>query len=433
MNRVTITKAILILSVLILTDFFGLLGESILILGIPTTDIPIIIAAVYCIVTFKEIRNRITPIHKIIVAYLVVVTLTIVSMPFREEESILQAFQVGRHYYLLLLAFVVDDNIFYSGSKDFIKKLIYWGGLYYTSIAIINYFYPDFVSTYLPGLRGERDLTSGTLSRNYITDNNGVLFVHLSFLYKSFETLCSHEKKIIDISLSFFFLAGMLLVGLRAPLFGSVAAFGLIFVVMSSKFAETHTVGGISQIKYFALSLLAVLVFNELSGGVISNFTDTIINDVSAKTELKKNTFRGREKRAMAYQIPRVREQPMFGIGFIYKNTKAASKYGYKNTESRYYSLYNMDFGYGTMWVSFGIIGSIIIMFSIFLAIQYCLKLSKREITPELLQCAALLIAFSACNYTWAVLEFSRGLFALSLCLGLANEIALSIKESESI
>ena len=356
-------------------------------------------------------------------------------MPLREDETLVQAFQTGRRYYILLLAFVVDDNIFYGRSNKFIKYIIYSLGFYYTTVAAVNYVNPVLVDNLLPGLRSGADNVKGVLTRNFITQNTGILFPHFSFVLKGLNVLFKEEERNLrSIFLLAYFFVGMFLIGLRAPLFSFIAAFIMIYIYCAKKMSSHGILTGIKQIKYLFIALVLCVFFNELSNDRFASFYQSTYDDISNDSELRQNTFENREKRAMAYQIPMALSHPVLGLGFIYHDTPAAKKYNYDSESlNRVRDLYNMDFGYGTLWITFGLLGACLILYCFIRAICYVLLTSKNVLSPYLVQLAVVILAFLVCNYTWAVLRDPLGLIILAFSISIANEELALIKEQEDL
>lgn len=432
MVRIRITQILLILSILVITNFLGIVDEeNMVIVGIPLHDMTSVILLAYLIVTFKEVRSRITPINRIVVAYLLLVTIIIISMPLRENETLGEAFLAGRRYYVMLIAFVVDDNIYYSGSKRFVVNLVYLLGLYYTILAIYNYIEPYAIQNYFPGLRnGVDDEKGSVLVRNAITDNAGILFVHFSFIYKSLSVICnSEQRRLSDFALVLVYFVGIFGVGLRAPIFSHLFSLFLVYILCSGMFAKAGLFSGIKQIKYIAVVLLVIICVNEVADNKILDFTESVTNDISGLSKTRENTYSGRIKRALVYQIPQAMEQPIFGVGFIYKNTPAAHEHRYNRlSPNRVRDLYNMDFGYGTLWVTFGLFGAFIIIYCFIRAIIEVIRQDTFFHSEDLLQIIVIFIAFLICNYTWAVLRDACGLIIIAFSSSIANEAYMRLQ-----
>lgn len=129
MSRLLLTKIIIILTLVAQSNFYGLMKETFTIGGLPFFDVPIILMGLYFLWRLPDIRKNITKANFFVFAYLILTTLIILSMPFREDVSLINAFQTGRFYYLFLLSFVVSDNIELSGGTLFIRKVIYYTGI----------------------------------------------------------------------------------------------------------------------------------------------------------------------------------------------------------------------------------------------------------------------------------------------------------------
>lgn len=436
MSRLLLTKIIIILTLVAQSNFYGLMKETFTIQGLPFFDVPIILMGLYFLWRLPDIRKNITKANFFVFAYLILTTLIILSMPFREDVSLINAFQAGRFYYLFLLSFVVSDNIELSGGTLFIRKVIYYTGTYITIVALINFVFPQFIDAFLPGIRsGYGDMKGDTL-RNFI-GSLLVVFVHLSFVMKLLSVLCNEdERKITDLFLVLFYFIGMYAVGARACLFSIVGASMCAYFFVANKLNSWGRFSGLSQIRNVLIGLVVLMVLNVLSGNIIFGLAESVVNDVTGVSAKNNNTFRGRENRAMAYQIPQVMKSPIFGLGFIYKNSNAAKKYGYDATAANAIrSLYCIDFGYGTMWVTFGIIGSTIILFFILRSLLFCIRLSKDKVAEEILVLPVILLAFMVCNYTWAMLVSSMGVIIMALAVGIANYYVpiVSKKNEESV
>lgn len=428
MSRVKITQFLIIITVLIQTCLGGLVdGENMVVAGIPLHDMTTIILFLYMIITYKEVKSRITPFNRLVLAYIVLVTLIIISMPFREKESLTDAFLAGRRYYILLIAFVIDDNIYYSGSKIFVTRVIYALGIYYSLIGILNYIDPHLINTYFPGLRNGFDDEKNVLNRNFISENIGLLFIHFSFVYKGVSIMVNQsERKFVDFFLLAFYLAGMFFIGLRAPLFSILLAFAFVYILYSKRLTDLHTFSGIKQIQYFLVAVLLVICVNDVFDNRPFNFVESVVNDVSGTSNTRGNTYTGRIKRALVYQIPQAMKQPIFGVGLIYKNTPAAKEHRYdRQSPNRVRDLYNMDFGYGTLWVTFGLLGAVIIIYCISRAVIEVFRQSSIALTEDYLQLMVILIAFLICNYTWAVFRDGCGLIIIAFSCSIANEAYL--------
>ena len=84
------------------------------------------------------------------------------------------------------------------------------------------------------------------------------------------------------------------------------------------------------------------------------------------------------------------------------------------------------------MWVTFGIIGSAIILFFILRSLLFCIRLSKDKVAEEILTLPVILLAFVVCNYTWAMLVSSSGVLVMSFAVGITNHyVPIISKESE--
>ena len=433
MSRLLLTKIIIILTLVAQSNFYGLMKETFTIGGLPFFDVPIIVMGLYFLWCLPDIRKSITMANIFVFIYLILTTLIILSMPFREDVSLVNASQTGRFYYLFLLSIVVSDNIELSGGTHFIRKVIYSTGMYMTVVALINFVFPEFIDAFLPGIRsGFGDMKGDTL-RNYV-GSILVVFVHMSFVLKLLSVLCNEdERKITDLLLVLLYFIGMYAVGARACLFSIVGASMCAYFFVANKLNSWGRFSGISQIRNVLTGFVILIVLNVLSGNIIFGLAESVVNDITGVSAKDNNTFQYREKRAMAYQIPQVMKSPIIGLGFIYKNSNAAKKYGFDSTvASAWRSLYCVDFGYGTMWVTFGIIGSAIILFFILRSLLFCIRLSKDKVAEEILTLPVILLAFMVCNYTWAMLVSSSGVLVMSFAVGITNHyVPIISKESE--
>ena len=424
MNKVSLYRFIIIFTIMALTNVFGLIANEDLIFGgLPLQDVPIIIFFVYCILNFRKIVYRFNHLNSIIVTYVLLTTIVILSMPFREEESLIGAFQVGRVFYVLLLTFVIEDEIYYSGSSSFIRNTIYLTGTYFATVSLLSTLNPTFVAQVFKGLDTFTEVKlSATKSGIY---SNGTVFVHLAFVIKTLELFYKKQRRrIIDYTLVFFFFIGMFFMGFRAVMFALIFSLLLVSFFMLRKWVFTGVISQARIAGYIIGGLLLVFIADFTSGNRISNFAESVINDVSGKTALKKNTFEYREQRALKYQIPTImNNHPWIGMGFIYKTGKAADKYHMDSAGTyRVRALYNVDFGYGTMWARFGIIGSAILLFVILRAFWSSIKNAREFASDEILQLSIVILGFLITNYTWAVLDMPQGLIVLAFSIGLASE-----------
>ncbi len=425
MSRSVLTKYIILFTIVAQTNILGLVDvENLIFGGLPLFDIPIIILFIYCLFTFKQIKFRLNPLNLIVIVYVALTSLVIISMPFREEESILRAFQVGRHFYILLLVFVIEDCIYYNGDTKFIYKLINVIGTYFALIGILLSINPDIIGIVWQGLDTFSGDFKGETERSGLY-SNGVLFIHIAFVNQLFKIIYNKEERnLLNYVFIVFFFIGMFFMGFRAVMFALLFSSVLISFFMLRHWVLSGVLSQTRLAEYILGGVLLIYVADFTLGGKISGLAQSVIDDASYTTATKKNTFEGRINRAMSYQIPTImNNHPYIGMGFIYKTGITAKKYKHDpSVTNAWKNLYSVDFGYGSMWAKFGFIGSFFLLFVLLRAFWCSVKNARLFSSGEILQLSIVILGFLITNYTWAVLDMPQGLIVLAFSIGLASE-----------
>ena len=418
---VRLSRLIIIITILCITGFMGFVSTSDFYLGpIAIIDIPIILLLFYFVDKIFGKGLTKSKLMKPVYFYLVLTTIVILSMPFRGAESLIGALRVGRHFYILLLAFVVADNICFEGSYYFIRRVVFIAGTYYSVLSILNYLFPGFVASIWQGI-GTLDDIKGGVVRHVLKSNDGLLFMHFAFIIKWMEILYLKRKKnISSLAQLFFYAVAVFMMGYRAVM---LCVFLSVLVVTALNYrvlVKHQRVRSKSTVRFISIAVVVLFFANFFSGNTVFRTFSFIAEEIEGNVLYEESTFSGRLSRSEEYQLMILRESPLFGQGFVHKGSDMAEELGYEVDDDYSLSLYYFDFGYGTMAVMFGIVGSLFIIIALIRCIIHALELVKRFLHPLIAQLPAVLIAFLVCNYSFGVLEYTIGLVIIALSIGVA-------------
>lgn len=417
-------RLIILLYILFITNFLGLLDTEATTIILPIKDYGLILIVIYLIYSLMINRIGRFNILKPILYFIILVIVIIISMPVRGDITIIEAFKVGRLYLTLLFTFVVYDEVFYSGSAKWIKKVIISIALYYTLIVILNVLLPSFINRIFVG--GGNMVTENAwglenTTRYVIKGNPGILFIHLGFTITFFDYFSKYSRdKTIPYILSVLLL-GMVFQGWRAPLIVLISI--CVFVYSIKEKADKL----IKMILTMLLLLFLLFTLEELSqNDFLTGKLVSAYNEVMGEST---GSLEGRINRARVYQIPMFKESMWFGYGFVHKNSEFAEVLG--NTGERPYNLYDFDFGYITLLNSFGIFGTFIFVGGLILIILKIYWFIKRNSELLWLQVALVIaITFIVINFSFGALVSQIGLVPLSLALGTAQWELLNFKNA---
>lgn len=412
-------KFIIIFFFLTYTNFLGLINTEEFAVIIPLRDYALILVFMYLFDRLYNNRNSGIKISNLLFLKFCFVLsgialLIILSMPLRGDTTLIEAFKSGRIYFTLLISVVIYDEIIESKSTIFVTKLIFYSAIFYTFLATLNNIVPAFVASVFTGgdtLISKDSWDTGS-SRFVLKGNSGIYFIHLGFLLLFFRYLNSKHRK--DLIYTVLFGLGMLLHGYRAPMLAFLSS-SFIVAVIQNRLRKTF-----SLIPILLLLILFSYGFEQLSGQqlIVSKF-------ISAYQEVTGDytgTFEGRLDRSWIYQIPMFLKQYWFGYGFVHTNSQMAMQLGHQG--DGLYSLYYIDFGYGTLANYFGLIGSGVILFYLFYLIVKTKAFEKSSISRdgylfELL--IAFIIGMLITNYSFGLLVSNNGLLPFAVVLGLVQ------------
>lgn len=410
-------RYIIIFIILSQTGIGGLFDtESLIVMGFPLFDYGILISILYYLLTIKNRTPNgpiLTPVKWICILTLIV----ILSMPFRGNESLLQAFQVGRRFFILLFAYMVIDEIRREGINKMLS-IVKFFSVYYSLLSIFNYVSPGIVSHFWSGI-GSLDDLKGGVQRHVLKANDGLLFVHLGFIIQFCKILLnkSYRNSKNYLILLFFFIS-MFMMGFRAILMAVVGA-SLLCVLLNRKELADRGLISLSQTINTGVLVAAILIIVDIVlNNAISNTIGFASGEISGENS---GTLEGRLMRSLMYQIPMFLREPFFGVGFVSLRSKMAQDIGYIRDIDYTQSLYYFDFGYGTMLVMFGIVGSVIFVLSLLKCMKGCSLWLRTGSYPACLACMIFIIALLLCNYSFGALETTLGLLPLTIIIGMAS------------
>lgn len=419
----TITRLVILVLVLTYTNIFGIvnlyrftnggfllkdlaLGASLgyLIFGLLTKTQPFP----------KILKNKITIL---VLLFLFLITVTILLMPLRAEVSIIGAFKVARNNYSIVLFIIALLNIYIERDTKFLYNLIITLGTIYSVIVVLNVFFPSFTSNVFQGMTAYRseNVWSTKSTRTVIKANSGILFIYLSFIIYTFRFL--NKKR--DYYMFGLVLFAMFFQGWRAPLISAIL--GTIIVII------LYYLDKIKFLIKYVIAFTFIIIISDIyivPNGISGKF-------LSAYYEITmfEGTFAGREKRNKRYMIPKFLEKPIWGWGYIHKESETARDIGYYQRPDKSRSLYSIDSGYLTMLVTHGIMGTIIIL-SIFVTmlILFIKKVSRaskhnyyEEASIYFQSGIAFLLLMMLSNYTFTTILHPLGLLPFSLISALAE------------
>lgn len=405
-------RFVIVFTILAYTNFLGLIDSETYRVIIPLKDYALIFVFLYLLNRFKWRKLQLLIFLKPIFVINVLAFIVIISMPFRGDISLISSFKLGRIFFVLLLSFIIYEEILFSQSVKFIYKIIFICAIYYTVLIFINVLAPAFVAKIFIGGRTMITQNSWNLEgeRYVIKSNAGILFVYLGFLIKTFEYFITRNRKTMFYSILLFF--GVLLQGWRAPLIAVIIS---VMVVFLRKKAFTKLINLIPIIGLILLLLFNIEKIAEKS--IISNKFISTYNEIMGDYS---GTLKGRMERSSKYQIPMFLKNKWFGYGFVHKDSKLALKLGYKG--AGIYSLYIFDFGYITLLNMFGIIGTILFLFQLLKIFLTSWKKTLTNSNPVYFQTlSAFVLTLLIANYSFGGLFSAVGLLPLAVILGLVQ------------
>lgn len=414
-----LTRNLIFICIVLYTGFAGLVElEEFIILGFPIFDFSILIVIFYSFYSYKTFKywgdkGVLYPIKIMIL----LTTIVIFSMPFRGDETLLQGFQTGRRFYILLLALVVIDNIRVEGNLHYVQKVLLFFGYYYSILVMINYLFPGSTTTIWKGI-GSLSGFKGSVERHVLKANDGLLLIHLSFLVEVFRIISDKTKRKLKEYVSCFFLSlAVFCMGYRAVMMTTFLSIPIIMYFCWSSLKRYKLFDSSRIIGWAFLLIVGIVIVDNLMGNAISGTIAFANGEIAGDNE---GTLAGRLNRSLVYQIPMLLLSPYFGYGFVSVHSKMAQDLGYIRLEEYSRSLYYFDFGYITLFVMFGLIGGIIIIYSLIKGIKRNLRLFGQKPSEYFLACAGFIIALLLCNYSFGALEYGIGQLPLSIIVGCA-------------
>lgn len=396
-------------------------------LGIYFEDIIKILLTIYFLFTLSK-RNLSNNLFLFPVIFIILLAILVIfSMPFRGDINLIQSFQVGRLYLILLLSFVISDDIIVTGNLKFEQNLIIVLGIYFSIIAFINILSMELVAKIWKGIGNMiTEKAWGTESDRYvIKSNSGLLFTYYAFIIIFLETW-GQKLNLKRLILLITLFIGMFFIGWRAILLTTLFAV-VIHAVINIQQVNHHMIK-----KWLLLSLFFVFVIiavDNLGEGIISS------KFISAQEELSGNyqgTFAGRIERAMNYQLPIFWQNKWFGVGFVHKDSAMAKEVHYFGDQDTWQNLYYFDFGYGSLLVMFGMVGTLLIIYWLFRHLRYAIKFYKKTKSLSFAQLYIVLIAFLIGNISFGVFISDIGLIILCFSFGIANAYYLSMRKADN-
>lgn len=428
LDKVFASRFIIVFCILATTGVAGFFDtDRIIFFGFPLNDYAILSCILYCLYTYNK-RDYKSIFLRPIIIITVLTSVVILSMPFRGNETLIQAFQTGRRFYILLLAYVVIDNIRMEDGMKFVHNLIIYFGMYYSFLVLLNYFAPGTISMIWKGI-GTLDDVKGTVVRHVLKANNGLLFVHLAFIYQCFNILLNKDLRTLSnfILCVFLFLA-VFCMGFRAIMITTLLS---ILLVIALKYKTLRDLGTLNILKVLNLLSFLIIILGVVDLSLGNALTDTLIYAKGELSGENVGTLQGRLNRSLIYQIPMFLQNPLFGQGFVSVHSQMATDLGYFRLTDYTKSLYYFDFGYGTLLIMFGLIGSLMFMYTLFKCISNCLNEFDNIMSAHYLACAAFILTLLLCNYSFGALENELGLLPMSIIIGAVAGRDIYIFESE--
>lgn len=412
-----LTRCFLIICLLFSTGVAGLFEVSeIIFWGIPLSDYAILLGFIYCLFSSRWRQDH-TPVLQPVLWIIALTTMVILSMPLRGNETLLQAFQTGRDFYILLFAYIVIDNVRDEGDFGFIKKLILGFGSYYAILVIINYISPGFTVSIWKGIGAVSDF-KGTVERHVLKANDGLLFIHLSFLLLIFNILVNPRWRTNMNYLWVLFLGvSVFCMGYRAVMITTYISLALVTCLKVKSLLQFELINKLSMISTAFMVLLFIIAFDFVTDNAVSGTILFASDEISGE---EAGTLAVRLNRSLYYQIPMLLKSPWIGYGFVNVHSQMADDLGYTRLTNYFRSLYYFDFGYGTLLAMFGLIGAVLIIYILIKCVIYCLRDKDNGISAFSLTCAAFILTLLLCNYSFGALEYGIGLLPLSLIIGAA-------------
>lgn len=405
-------RFVIIFFLLTYTNFLGLVNAETTRIFIPLKDYSLLFVIFYIFNKLKLKNIKHLTFIKPLAFIVLMATLVIISMPLRGETSLMNSFKYGRLFYVLLISYIVSEDVYYSHSTRFISQIITTLAIYFTTLAILNIIAHNLVARIFVG--GSTILTDDAWdtggSRFVLKSNAGILFIHLGLLLNLFEYINTRKRK--QLYLLIVLSIGILLQGWRAPMITTMIS-GTLFA-----FRKKFLTRAINFVPVLLLSFLLIFSIERISQrSLVLNKFISAYNELTGEYS---GSFEGRMERALQYQIPMFLEKKWFGYGFVHKDTELAKKIGH--TGIGIFSLYYFDFGYFTLLNMFGIVGLIIFMYFVFYLIYRSWKISNiLAQTPYYSTLTTFTIALVLSNYSFGAFISAVGLLPLAFIAGLAQ------------
>lgn len=421
-----INKIIIILVILSFTNFLGIVQEENLIFILPLKDILLTFIIIYTLPYIfnqkylNNVFNNKKYINISIIGMLILVTIVMLSMPFRGTNDLVGIFKMARVFYTLIIGYYIAILIKKSLiTENFIHKLILFLGVYYSILSIAYSLFPNFVEIIFLGLKAETysNVWDTFYQRSVLKANDGLLFIHLAFILLLSKYLFTKDRS--SLKYIFILFTGMFFQGWRAPLITT-----LLSSILLLRFVNLD----LNKISKFSLMIILLIIF---SFWIEDNFYKGALSSklLSSYSEIfggQEGSFDGRIERSLFYQLPMFFKSFWIGYGFVPNDSHLASLLGHRG--DGLYSLYYFDFGYGSLFNMFGFIGSLVFLY-------FCLKMligayksilyNNKEIYTATLLVFLIMLLIS--NFTFAALITELGILPLSII------IALSITQENKI
>lgn len=422
MTKIFLNRLLIIFFILSNTDFLGLVGTKV-VFTIPLRDYALLLLIIYWIIYLLRhrgsiLRTRGKHLLPSVLYIMLLVTAVIFSMPIRGEANLMGSFLVGRVFYVLMLSLLVYVDVVLSGSVKFIYKLVKFVGLYYCIIVILNVIFPDFVARIFVGGRAIviENIWGLGATRYAIKSNEGVLFLYLFFIIFFFKYFNGEKDVKKTLTLIIVFLA-MVLQGWRAVLISTLFS---VFIFSIRKFGMRRICTGIFLL--FLIFMAGYAVERATGQRIITNTFISAYLEITGKYE---GTLQGRLDRALRYQIPMILRQPFFGYGFVDKDTRYAESLHHMGVHdiSKTYTLYNIDFGYGTLLTMFGFIGTLFIVYQLLKIAIRTYNAYKLTNNVFLISTTVLILTLLITNYSLCLLMSRTGLMPLAILIGISEGV----------
>lgn len=408
----TFRRITIVFTLLAFTNILGLTDSDTTRFIIPLKDYALILIFIYLINHLKLAQIRALSLLQPLFVIVLLSVLVIISMPFRGDISIISSFKYGRIFFILMLSFLIFEEVYFSRSEAFILRIISVTSIYYSVIILANVVFPEFISRIFIGgetMIGENAWSTGG-SRFVLKGNAGILFVHLGFLIKTFEYLKTRDRKLL-LTLSLLFLA-MLLQGWRTPLI-TVLLCTLAFILRRRFLTRT-----VYLIPVVVIVILMTLTLERITDHslVLNKFFSTY-NEISGDYS---GTLEGRRERSLQYQIPMFLKKKWIGYGFVHENSGLARQLGHQGDGT--YSLYYFDFGYHSLLNMFGIAGFVIFMLQFLKILARSFRVATNyEDNPGFSALFVFILALVLGNYSFGALISAIGLLPVAFISGLAQ------------